>query len=95
MAEIPRDERRIREVDVFNALDRTRCDLTEVHRSFEAEDLPGAKRALVEHFRVRQYPRWFFDLRDGSQGDMPSPWSSSESYTLFFGPESPHRGYLM
>ena len=64
MTEIPRDERALRDTDVFNALDRTRGDLAEVRRAFEAGDLPDAKRLLVEHFRVRQRPRWFFDLPD-------------------------------
>jgi hypothetical protein len=75
MTMIPGDERTVRDTDVFNALDLTRSDLAEVRRAFEAGDLPAAKRTLVEHFRVRQHPRWFFDLRDGKRGEMPSSWS--------------------
>ena len=79
---IPRDERKIRDEDVFEALDLSRRDLTQVRRHFEGGDLPAAKAALVEHFRTRRRPRWFFDLRNTGHGPVASSWSGSEGGDL-------------
>ena len=74
MGEIPRDERKIRDADVFEALDLTRRDLAPVRRAVESDDLKAAKAALVEHFRLRKGPRWFLDMRTAKPGPRNSPW---------------------
>ena len=82
MAEIPGDEREIQDADVLNALDLTRRDLGGVRRTLDAGDLASAKGALVEHFRVRQRPRWFFDARTGRRKDVPSSWSGPDAVAV-------------
>ena len=76
MPEIPRDERAVTDLDFLNALHPTRRDLTSVRRAAEAGDLDAAKRALVDHFRTRTRPRWFFDRRDG-KGKILPPWGNN------------------
>ena len=82
MNAIPRDERKIRDEDLFLALDLRRRDMAEVRRCFEGGDLPAARAALVDHFRTRRRPRWFLDFRNAKRGTVVSSWSGSEGGDL-------------
>lgn len=88
MVEIPRDERAVSDEDFFAALDLERKDLSRVRRAVAQGRWAVAREAIVEHFRTRPRPRWFFDLpafggqasgrpwRHGRRGDMPCFWVS-------------------
>ncbi len=78
MAHIPRDERTLSDTDFLNALDPKRRDLAKIRRARDTGDLDGAKRLLVDHFRTRQRPNWFFDLRSGKRGTVTSAWPDPE-----------------
>ena len=64
----------VSDADFYGALDPNRRGLKKVLRAFESGDLDGAKAGLVEHFRTRKRPVWFFDLRDGKRGKATPPW---------------------
>jgi len=72
--DIPRDETAVEDAEFLSALDPERPDLKPVRRAAREGDLPGARTALVEHFRTRPHPRWFFDFRDGRHGRMYPRW---------------------
>lgn len=72
--DIPRDERLITDDDFFAAMDLSRRGLAPIRRRLDAGDLPGARAAVVEHFRTPRRPRWFFDLRDGRRGRAWHCW---------------------
>jgi hypothetical protein len=77
---IPRDERTVADEAFFAALDLSRPELASIGRALEAGDLPAARGALVEHFRVRTRPVWFLGLRDaprGRRGAVPSSWDAT------------------
>lgn len=76
--EIPRDERAVSDADFLRALDPKRRDLAGIRRAAEAGDIDGARRGLVEHFRTRQRPAWFFDFRDGRRGKVVAAWPGIE-----------------
>ncbi len=78
MAKIPGNECTVSDLDFLNALDPMRRDLAKIRRARDAGDLEGAKRLLVDHFRTRQRPRWFFDLRSGKRGKVTSAWPDRE-----------------
>ncbi len=82
MGVIPRDEGAIRDEDLFLALDLRRRDLAKVRRHFERGDLPAAKAALVNHFRLRGRPRWFLDFRGARRGAVVSSWSGGDGGDL-------------
>lgn len=63
---IPHDEREITDEDFFEALDLSLPGLEATAKAYRANDLPGARRAIVEYFRARQEPAWHYDLRGAS-----------------------------
>jgi len=73
-SDIPRDQRLITDEDFFAAMDLSRRGPAPIRRRLDAGDLPGARAAVVEHFRTRRRPRWFFDLRDGRRGSAWNCW---------------------
>ena len=78
MNDIPRDERLVSDLNFLMALDPKRRDLAGIRRAAEAGDMDTARRTLVDHFRTRQKPLWFFDLRDGRRGKVFSPWPGTQ-----------------
>ncbi len=74
MADIPRDERLVSDDAFFGALDPNRRGIKQVLRLHESGDLAGARSALVEYFRTRRRPVWFFDARDGGRRRITPPW---------------------
>ena len=77
LADISRDERRVTDETFLRALDLNRKDLRRVLRALDSGDLDGAKVALVEHFRTRRSPKWFFDWRDGRRRPGGPPWGDN------------------
>jgi hypothetical protein len=63
--DIPRHERHVTDHDFFAAMDLSRSGMAPIRRRLENGDLPGARAAVIEHFRTRRRPNWFFDRRDG------------------------------
>jgi hypothetical protein len=72
---IPRDERTVTDETFLGTLDPDLPGLTSIHRAMETGDLSTARIALVEHFRRRRAPRWFFDRRVGGRGPIQPPWA--------------------
>lgn len=79
---IPHDVRTVTDRDFLHALDLTRRDLIGVKHALTAGDLPGARQALVAHFRTRSRPRWFFDGRH-TRGNISPPWSEATGPAVF------------
>ena len=77
MVDIPRDERLVSDADFYGALNRKKRGLTKIVSAFESGDVDGAKLALVEHFRTRKSPKWFFDWRDGKRRPGGPPWGDN------------------
>ena len=79
---IPRDERAVTDEQFLRALDPGRRDLAPIRQALRAGDLDTARSALVDHFRRRRTPRWFFDRREaggrrtpGIRGPIHPPWA--------------------
>jgi len=70
MKSLPADERRVTDRDFLDALDLSCRGLAPVRRACERGDWPRARGALVDYFRTRPRPRWFFDLRRGQRGEV-------------------------
>lgn len=60
----PRPGPRMTDKEFFRNLDLSRTDLTPIRTAVEAGDLEAAKAALLDHMRIREKPRWWFDWRD-------------------------------
>lgn len=69
---IPRDEHLVSDRDFLLALDPRLESVHVARAAARAGDLAVARTALVNHFRTRSTPRWFFDLRDGRRGTIRS-----------------------
>ena len=57
------DERKITDDDFFKALDLRRPGLEKVADAWRQKDMVSARREVVNYFRTRRKPRWFYDLR--------------------------------
>lgn len=77
MADMPRDERLVTDGDFLRALNPRRQEVKPILGALDADDLDGAKDALVEHFRTRKKPVWFFDWRDGKRRAGGPPWGDN------------------
>lgn len=60
---IPADERKIKDKDFFDSLDYSIPSMSRVFESIKSNPLEEAKKSLVEHFRTRTSPNYFFDCR--------------------------------
>lgn len=76
MDSLPRDQRSVTDVDFLRTLDLEPGAFRLVREALEQSDEPAARAALLEHFRTRQHPRWFFDGRTGRRHLEP-PWNVS------------------
>ncbi|MCC7491136.1 MAG: alginate lyase family protein [Fimbriimonadaceae bacterium] len=63
----PRPGPRMTDAEFFAALDLTRPELAAVQTAVGQGDLAAARQALLQHFRSRPTPRWWFDWRDRPQ----------------------------
>ncbi len=86
MERIPRDERKVTDAEFFAAMDLSRRGLSKVRRAVERGDEARARAELVEYFRVRRTPKWFFDWRDGRRGSGGPPWGDNITSS-----KAPHR----
>ena len=71
---LPRSQTEFTDAEFLAEFDLTRRGLSRVRKHLDAGDLPGARAALVEHFRTRGKPRWLFDLRGGGTGRVSHLW---------------------
>ena len=69
MKPLPRSQTEFTDAGFLAEFDLSLPGLRKVGSRLTANDLSGAKAALVDHFRTRSRPRWLFDLRDGQKGD--------------------------
>ena len=72
---LPYDERKVTDLEFFQALDADVPALARIRAWAEKGDMDRARGAIVEHFRKRRKPKWFLDLRDlEKKGDALPSW---------------------
>ncbi len=67
----PRPGPRMTDEQFFASLDLSREDLSPVRQAVEANDLDAAKAAFLEHMRLREKPKWWFDWRQRPDRTTP------------------------
>jgi len=76
----PRPGPALSDAEFFDQLDLAQPALKAVKTAVEARDLERAKTALLQHFRDRATPRWWFDWRDRPQGKAMAGGSDGWDY---------------
>ena len=71
---IPSKQTELSDLDFLRAFDLGKRAFRKMGKAIEKGDLPATKKKLVNYFKYRRRPRWFFDFRDGGRGAVPKLW---------------------